>query len=154
MDIRGYDIKMSKLLYSYEFYSEGPKGNIKKLVQFSPIILGGQRSYNLFFGDWNEEAKSADDLAITNNHDSLKVLKTVAQTVIEFTSIIPNASIYVKGSTPSRTRLYRIGITNNWNEICQLFTVFGHIGNNDWQPFLKNVAYDSFMVRRKKYVNL
>ncbi|MCU0440570.1 MAG: hypothetical protein MUC49_21965 [Raineya sp.] len=49
----------------YEFISEGPKGKIKKIVQFTET--GTDDVYNLAFGDYNEETKSIDDLAVTNN---------------------------------------------------------------------------------------
>ena len=154
MDIRGYDFKMSEQLWSYEFYSEGPKGKIRKIVQFIPFHMEGLNCFNLGFGDWDDENKLFDDLIITDNKDSLKVLVTVAQTVLEFTNSFPDAIVHVKGSTPSRTRLYQIGITKNWIEICQLFNVFGYTTNNQWQLFLKNVNYDAFMVYRKKNVYL
>ena len=154
MDIRGYDFKMSEQLWSYEFYSEGPKGKIRKIVQFIPFNMEGLNCFNLGFGDWDYEKKLFDDLIITDNKDSLKVLVTVAQTVLEFTNSIPDAIVHVKGSTPSRTRLYQIGITKNWIEISQLFNVFGYTTNNQWRLFLKNVNYNAFMVYRKKNVYL
>lgn len=154
MDLRGYDINMSEQLWSYEFYSVGPKGRIKKLVQYRPFNIDGRECFNLGFGDWDDETKLFDDLIITDNKDSLKVLVTVAQTVLVFTNSFPNALVHVKGSTPSRTRLYQIGITKNWIEISQLFNVFGYTDDNKWQLFLKNVNYNAFMVYRKKNVYL
>jgi len=38
--------------YSYEFYSEGPMGRIRKIVLYEKI---GNDLFNLGFGDWNEE---------------------------------------------------------------------------------------------------
>ena len=102
----------------------------------------------------NEEKKLFDDFITTNNQDSLKVLITVAKTVLKFTNSLPNALVHIKGSTPSRTRLYQIGITNNWIEISQRFSVFGYTTDNQWQLFLKNVNYNAFMVYRKKIVYL
>jgi hypothetical protein len=154
MDVRGYDFKMSEELWSYEFYSEGPKGRIRKTIQYLPFNFEGRACFNLFLGDWNEEKKLFDDLTTTNNQDSLKVLITVAKTVLEFTNSFPNALVHIKGSTPSRTRLYQIGIAKNWIEISQLVNVFGYTTNNQWQLFLKNVNYNAFMVYRKKNVYL
>jgi hypothetical protein len=154
MDARGYDFKMSEQLWSYEFYSEGPKGRIKKVIQFIPFNMDGLTCINLGFGDWDNENKLFDDSIITDNKDSLKVLVTVAQTVLEFTNSFPDAIVHVKGSTPSRTSLYQIGITKNWLEISRLFNVYGYTTNNQWQLFLKNVNYNAFMVYRKKNVYL
>jgi hypothetical protein len=154
MDKRGYDVKLAYQLWTYEFYSEGPKGKIKKVIQFTPYKADGQTCFNLCFGDWCEEKGIVDDLTISDNKDSIKVLSTVARSVMAFTDIYPDALIYVKGSTRSRTRLYQMGITKNWVEISQLFTVFGYTNDNKWQLYLKNVNYEAFMVLRKNYVNL
>ena len=149
MDIRGYDYKKNDKLWIYEFISEGPKGKIRKIVEFIPFKYDGRICFNLFLGDWNEEINSADELIISNNQDSLKVLVTVAKIVLEFTDSVPDAIVHIKGNSPSRTRLYQIGITKYWIDISTLFTVVGYI-NNKWQLFLKNVNYDAFMVYRKK----
>lgn len=149
MDVRGYDYKIFDQLWSYEFISEGPKGKIRKIVQFIPFNYNGRACFNLFLGDWNEEINSADELTISNNQDSLIVLITVAKIVLEFTNGFPGAIIHIKGNTPSRTRLYQIGITKHWVDISALFTVFGY-ANKEWQVFLKNVNYEAFMAYRKK----
>jgi hypothetical protein len=153
MDVRGYDIKMSEHLWSYEFYSEGPKGKIRKTVQFRPFNLEERTCFNLFLGDWNEEEKMFEDITVTNNQDCTKVLITVAQAVVEFTNSFSDAIVYFKGNTPSRTRLYQIGIAKNWTEVCTMFAVFGYI-NNEWQSFRKNVNYEAFLIYRKINVTL
>src|SRR6476659_8472506 len=99
----------------YEFYSEGPKGKIKKVVRFSrisedPVV------YNLGFGDEDEDG-SVNDNAISNNGDRDKVLATVANTIIDFTNHHGNHYIYAAGSTESRTRLYQMGISQLWDKI-------------------------------------
>jgi hypothetical protein len=149
MDIREYAYKKYDKLWMYEFISEGPKGKIRKIVEFIPFNYYGRICFNLFLGDWNEEINSADELIISNNQDSLKVLVTVAKIVLEFTNSMPGAIVHIKGNSPSRTRLYQIGITKYWIDISALFTVVGYY-NNKWQFFLKNVNYDAFMVYRKK----
>lgn len=78
----------------------------------------------------------------------LKVLATVAATVLDFTDSYPNALIYATGSTPARTRLYRIGIANNLNEIKGKFVVLGY-ANDQWSQFQKGVDYQAFLVKRK-----
>jgi hypothetical protein len=115
--------------------------------------MNGRECFNLFLGDWDEEINSANDFIVSNNQDSQKVLVTVAQIVLDFTKSYPNATIYAKGNTPSRTRLYQMGISKYWFEISELYIVLGQI-NNKWQIFLKNVNYDAFMVYRKNNVYL
>ena len=53
----------------YEFVSVGPKGSIKKMVEYTETAT--ENVYNLGFGDYDETAKSINDLSITNNGDSL-----------------------------------------------------------------------------------
>ena len=99
----------------FEFISEGPKGNITKIVQYSETNLKG--FYNLGFGDKNEKSGEIIDDIITNNSDSQKVLATVSSTVYAFTDKYADSWIYATGLTKARTRLYRMGITNNLIEI-------------------------------------
>ena len=74
-----YLYKSEEFLKIYEFVSEGPKVQIKKLVQYTDT--GSEHVYNIAFGDNDEKTNSINDLSITNNGDSLKVLATVASTV-------------------------------------------------------------------------
>lgn len=107
----------------FEFISEGPKGKIRKMVQYTKTNT--TNVFNLAFGDFNAKTKTIDDIAVTNNGDSIKVLATVASTVYVFIEQYPEAWIFATGSTETRTRLYRMGITNNLAEIKELFAVFG-----------------------------
>ncbi|MBX2931939.1 MAG: hypothetical protein KF781_08350 [Chitinophagaceae bacterium] len=106
--------------------------------------------YNLAFGDYDEKAKSIDDLAVTNNGDSLKVLATVASTVYAFTEKHPNALIIATGSTAARTRLYRMGITNNLAEISEDFIIFGYTKDEKWVEFETGEDYEAFLVIKKE----
>lgn len=133
----------------YSFYSEGIKGLVKKMVVFS--YTGENDIYNLGFGDYNSETKTIDDEIITNNGDSLKVLATVASTVYAFTEKHPNALVFATGSNNVRTRLYRMGITNNLEEIKADFEVYGlRVDNNVWEEFISGDDYEAFIVKRKK----
>ena len=72
----------------------------------------------------------------------------MASSVYKFTNNYPNAWIYAIGGTKARTRLYRIGITNNLTEIMQDFDIYG-FKDGEWREFEKNVDYEAFLVRRK-----
>ena len=85
---------------------------------------------------------------MTNNDDSRKVLATVAATVYDFSLQYPAVWIVAKGRTHSRNRLYRMGISNNWQEINTEFEVYGLI-NEEWKLFEAGKDYDAFLVRRK-----
>jgi hypothetical protein len=144
-----YLYKSEKQLRVYQFVSEGPKGNIKKMVQYTDT--GTENIYNLGFGDYNDMNGSIDDLTITNNGDSLKVLATVASTVYAFTERHPEAWIFATGSTSVRTRLYRMGITNNLAEISVDFKVFGlTIDTNKWEGFIPGEDYEAFLITKKE----
>lgn len=99
----------------FKFTSEGPKGSIKKLVVYTQMLE--HDIYNLAFGDYKEETESIDDSIITNNNDSQKVLSTVASTLDVFADKHPDVWVYATGSNSARTRLYRMGITANLEEI-------------------------------------
>lgn len=103
--------------YYYEFYSEGPKGLVKKIVTYRLIQETPFRLYNLGFGDWNAEMQDVDNRINTNNQDRQKVLATIAETVLDFLRNSPNAAVFAKGSTTSRTRLYQMSIAAYHKEI-------------------------------------
>ncbi|MFT4152406.1 DUF6934 family protein [Parafilimonas sp.] len=134
---------------SYEFFSEGPKGKIKKIIRFTPRNAEGITYFNLGFGDWNTEKNRVDDMVVTNNQDQQKILATVASAVLDFTALFPDIMVYAKGSTDARTRLYQMGIAANLGEIESALLVFGFI-DNKWKKFEKNINYDAFLVLRKK----
>ena len=148
MNIESYPLEINEFEWSYKFYSEGPKGQIKKFVNFEKLVVDGN-IYNLSFGDWDEQKNRLNDLAISNNNDRLKVLATVSKAVLDFTTRYPEAKVHARGSTPSRTRLYQMNIFSFFIEIDQLFDILGY-KNLSWQPFKTNNNYDAFIVNRKK----
>ena len=145
MHLSHYNYKTNESFLDFEFISEGPKGRIRKVVRFSVIQ---KDVYNLGFGDLDEVSGEISDTTITNNKDSQKVLATVALVVNDFTFQYPTCYVFAMGSTPARTRLYRMGITNNWHTISKQFDVYG-LKNNNWEPFTFRKDYDAFLIRRK-----
>ncbi len=137
MNLERYQYFNSNDYHDYEFYSEGPKGLISKMVTFSRIRNSNPAIYNLAFGDLNPVTGELDDIVISNNQDRNIVLATVANTIAEFCNHHGNHYIYTKGSTASRTRLYQMGITSLWEEISIDFDVY-ELKDNDWQDFEPN----------------
>ncbi|SEL97930.1 DUF6934 family protein [Parapedobacter koreensis] len=133
----------------YEFYSEGPKGVIKKIIRYSLIEERPYKIYNLGFGDWDEKHQDVDDLVNSNNDDRQKVLGTVADTVIDFLNNHPHAAVFAKGSTAARTRLYQMNILAYWEEITEAFYLVQGYLNEDWQPFEKGINFEAFIIRKK-----
>ena len=142
-----YRVETSFDLKTFEFTSEGPKGKIDKVVVYSEINL--KEVYNLAFGDKDPITGFLNDLTVTNNGDSHKVLATVAATLYAFTTEKPGATVIATGSTAARTRLYRMGISNNLEEIKQDFVIYGLTENKNWELFRKNIIYGAFLIRRK-----
>ena len=146
MKLPRYELKAEKSLMVFEFTSEGPKGQIPKLIKFSETTLKG--FYNLAFGDKNLETGDIDDAVVSNNGDSEQVLATVVSAVYSFTEEENEAWVYATGSTKSRTRLYRMGITKYFDEVKQDFLVFG-LRDGEWEEFTKEIEYTAFVVRHK-----
>ena len=142
-----YEYSSERLALFYEFISEGPKGRIRKIVEYTPTTI--ENVYNLAFGDYDDTIGGINDKIITNNGDSQKILATVASTVYAFTGKYPEAGIYATGSTAARTRLYRMGLTNNLTEISKDFFVFG-LRDKLWEQFWVGEDYEAFFVTGKK----
>jgi hypothetical protein len=91
-----------------------------------------------------------DDYSITDNGDRNKILATIFDVVNTYTVRFPGRLIYFKGSTRERTRLYRIAIGLNFEELSQVFDIFVEIEEGDrFIPFRKNLEVEAFLVKRK-----
>ena len=76
-------------------------------------------------------------------------MATVASTVYAFTAKYPKAHIFATGSTEVRTRLYRMGITNNLAEIQEDFYIYGMKNDEAFEKFIIGEDYIGFLVTRK-----
>jgi hypothetical protein len=99
VDLEKYTIEADEDFLSYSFYRYGPKGKIKKVINFTPIPSLGVECYNLGFGDWNALHETIDDNIITNNDDTEKVLATVSAIALDFQYSL-SRSIYIHKSKP------------------------------------------------------
>lgn len=103
-----YELKAGTNFTTFEFVSEGRKGKVTKVIQFQSMDYTGL--YNLAFGDLMADGK-IDDIVITDNGDSKKILATVVAAIYAFTHKYPDAWVYATGSTDGRTRLYRMWVS-------------------------------------------
>src|SRR5690349_8774048 len=110
MNLERYPVMAFDDFKRFEFESVGPKGRIKKVVEFQQR---DDHTYNLAIGDWNEVWGKTDFESRNNNNDRDKVLATIASAVFEFMLVYPKATVFAKGSTEARTRLYQIGINKH-----------------------------------------
>ncbi|GAB3502347.1 DUF6934 family protein [Emticicia fontis] len=141
-----YQTTVSSHFLAYDFLSEGSKGKILKGVRYIQTDISNV--WNLGFGDINPITGEIDDTVISDNGDRDKVLATVAHTCIKFSEHFPEALIVVIGSTAARTRLYQMGINSNFDEISELFVIWG-LFNESWELFEKNKNYTAFLAKRK-----
>ncbi len=146
MKVEKYHLKSDNTLTYFEFISVGPKGPIRKIIEFQATSTPGL--YNLAFGDKHPETGEIDDLAISNNGDTQKVLGTVVSALYAFFERNPEAIVYATGSTPARTRLYRIGITKFYDEIQNDFYLYGQIADKLY-IFETGIVYEGFVAQRK-----
>jgi hypothetical protein len=146
MKIEKYALKAESSLTVFEFISEGPKGLIRKMIQFQGT--NEPNLYNLAFGDKDPITGLIDDLAVSDNGDTEKVLATVVSALYAFFDKHPDAFVYAIGSTGARTRLYRMGITRFYTEMIQDFDLYGQIGD-DFYEFEIGKDYKGFLAQRK-----
>ena len=127
MNYPRYEYATEDELNIFEFVSVGNKGKVTKIVQYTEMTIKGY--YNLGFGDLDIETKEINDEIVTNNGDG---------------------HIYATGSNEARTRLYRMGITNNLEELKKDFHVYGLRNDQVFEHFIVGEDYLGFLVTRKK----
>ena len=142
---QGYAYSADDAFFNCTFDSKGPKGYIRKVARFSPV---SDDFYNFGFGDLIPSSNIIDDTSISNNGDGQKILKTVGSIIFDFTTLNPEARIFCKGTTKSRTRLYQIAINKFYPKVSLYFTILGQKGDV-WKPFEKGCNYDAFVGFRK-----
>jgi hypothetical protein len=151
MNLPQYGYSVDESFLEYEFFSDGPKGQIKEVVRFTPRVSNdGSLFHNLAFGDWDEVKQRVDDLIISNNEDTERVMATIAAIVIDFSDHFGDVTIFAEGSTTTRTRLYQMGINKFRKEIESVFDVYGFANKSGWESFQTGINYDALLVRLKK----
>ena len=141
-----YPVSYTPDCMTFEFISEGSRGCIIKVVQYTPLHAGNY--YNLGFGDRDLRTGLISDLTVSDNGDRKKVLATVASTLVFFFEKYPHAKVMASGSTPSRTRLYRMGINEFLPLIINDFILHG-LTLNGWEYFNPNHDYLAFLIQKK-----
>jgi hypothetical protein len=148
MKYENYDaVRIADDLSSFDFESSGKNGEIPKRIIFMPTEL--PEVYILAFGNitHNDEL---DDYSINDNGDRNKILATIASVVDLYTRRHPGRMIYFRGSTKQRTRLYRMAVGLNLEELLLTFDIYAEVeGQYDFVTFHKNMEINAFLVRRK-----
>ncbi|QRR02359.1 DUF6934 family protein [Dyadobacter sandarakinus] len=133
-----------KLIFTFE--SVGPRGVIKKIVEFSHT--NNPTVFTMALGDYDPSLNGLNDSIVSDNRDIGKVFSTVAAIVYAFTDKHPYAEIFITGSTMSRNRLYRMIFANYNATFSADFAIFGHIASGDWERFQEQKEYNGFSIIR------
>jgi hypothetical protein len=140
-----YLVKSKSDHLTYEFVSIGPKGRILKLVVYQHMF---DNFYNLAFGDHVSKNELLDDLIVSNNGDTDKILSTVASTLFDFFEHHDGTIVFAQGSTHSRNRLYRRYLTYFLGIISDNFILLGEL-DGAIERFEKGKDYTSFYIHKK-----
>lgn len=129
-----------------DFVSIGKNGAIPKRISFTSTEL--PNVYNLAFGDIDENGE-INDYRISDNGDRNKILATVVNVVDDYTIKYPERWIVFSGSTKERTRLYRMAIGLNLEELSITFDIYAFV-QEELKSFSKNMEISAFVIKRKK----
>lgn len=139
-----YQFESSPDALVFEFESISDNKTIRKAVIYEEI-KGYDNLFQLGFGDITLDGK-IDFIAVSKNKDRDKVLSTVAQTMLVFFDKYPDKMLYFRGSTNTRTRLYR-SLISKFIEIIELnFKVVGLKSDGSPEEFIKNQDYTAFII--------
>ncbi len=139
------EIKITDDLSIFDFISTGVKGNIPKRIEFMPTEVSN--FVNLAFGDIDENG-AINDYSISDNGDRNKILATVAYAVEIYLNRYPERWVYFKGSTEERTRLYRMAVGLNLEELLLKYEIYGE-QQQGIIPFQKNAEVLGLLVKKK-----
>lgn len=146
MKVEKYHLKSESTFTRFEFISEGSKEAIRKIIEFQETT--NSQIFNLAFGDYNQSTYEIDDLSVSDNGDTEKILGTVVSALYVFLNEFPDVYVYATGSTKARTRLYRMGITKFYDQMKKDFYLYGQIGD-EFIDFQLGIDYDGFLAQRK-----
>ena len=146
MKVRCYNYDSAENSLYFEFQSISSTKTIQKIVVYTPID-NRSNIYNLALGDLLENGEVSDSI-VSDNGDLERVIATIVQTMLDFFRKYPDCSIYFKGNTPERTRLYRIIINKEFAEATKIFQLFGII-NSKITVFEPNIPFESFVIKLK-----
>ncbi len=146
MEQPSYPFKKYKRELLFEFESVSEIKTIRKVIAYE-LIDDKQKVFNLSLVDKNDDGKISD-MVVSNNNDMEMVLATVIQTLPIFFSEFEGSKIFFSGSTPSRTRLYRIIIAKFQKEFEREYSIFGFI-NQIAEPFQQGNKYEAFLISKK-----
>ena len=146
MEQPSYPFKKYNRELLFEFESVSDAKTIKKIIAYE-LVDEKEMIFNLSLVDKDENG-IVSDMVVSNNNDMEKVLSTVIQTLPVFFTEFKGSQIFFSGSTPVRTRLYRIVIAKYYHEFERDYSIFGFV-NQEAEPFQKGKNYEAFLIFKK-----
>ncbi|MBP6236675.1 MAG: hypothetical protein KA536_11050 [Saprospiraceae bacterium] len=144
MDQSKYEFRKTNELH-FDFISVGKKGEIHKRVTFIELEYG---FFNMGLGDLNPESAEVDYFSVSDNGDRNTILATVSEIIVSFFELYPSHTIYFKGTSRSRTRLYQMAINHFYDELSERFHILGEL-DDKMTRFKRNTNYKSFLILKK-----
>lgn len=140
-----YFFQIRKNVRRYDFVSEGHT-RIPKAIQFFDTSVPDL--FNLVLGDVRPDGQ-LDVFSVSDNGDRDKVLATVAQVVAHFLQENPTMYVFFTGSTPARTRLYRMAVGHEFTNLVVQFEIMALLPSKQLVPFQPNLSCDGFVISLK-----
>jgi hypothetical protein len=127
----------------YYFQSEGKQGKIGKVVTFSRLQ---NKFWNLGFGDL--QGKDINDSVVSNNHDIVKLIGTVAQIAYDFSDKYPKRGIEITPVDEKRKNLYNHVFRRHYEVINAKFHIIG-LNNSIAEEYSPEKKYEVFRLKRR-----
>jgi hypothetical protein len=147
MDEPIYHYKKSYNVLTFDFESIGVNGVSRKKVIYSSLE-GSDEYFSLSLFEVLDNGV-LDVYFESNNGDMPKIMATIVRTMFDFFATYPTKKIAFSGSTPERTRLYRIVISKLVKEV-HSFTVEGLSINGAIVDYLPNENYLAYVISLNK----
>ncbi|MCE6989628.1 DUF6934 family protein [Dyadobacter sp. CY323] len=144
MNHPSYEFSNNEKSVLFTFDSVGSR-IIPKGVLFQQT--GTPNLFNVIMGDVDSSG-NIDVYSESNNGDMENVLSTVIQIITHFLATNKDAIICIQGSTPARTRLYRILLCRELNTISKHFRLLG-FGETELELFEPGKTYRAFVISSK-----
>ncbi len=138
-----YFLKNAPDFLQYRFKSVGVQGVIDKFVIFEDLSDG---RFNLAFGDIVDG--KTNDTVVSNNHDYVTTISTVAMAVYMFFENYPTAILEIEAVDEKRLRFYNRIFKRRYREIEEGFVLEG-IDGDEKEKYHPDGYYQKFEIKRK-----
>ena len=150
MDEPIYPYKKSLDILTFDFESIEPNGLSKKKIVYSSLEDVSEL-YNLSLFEVFEN-DTLDIYFESKNQDLTRIMATIVSTIFEFFKRYPDKKVIFTGSTPERTRLYRIVIGKLFEQTKSQFIIEGITESGEFEDFDPNQIYFAYVVSQRKNI--